>query len=94
MKLSLRFGKQICICIRINLHFHETEVENTLNNVFSNIIKIMKIGKYFVESKFRHSLSKHHILKAILKYKNHPSIIIKSISQHFSSFYFSKVDKI
>ena len=69
------------------------EVENTLNNFFSNLIKDMKIRKYYVEHKFRHSLSKHQILKAILKYKNHPSIIIKSFSQRFSSFYFSQIEK-
>ena len=53
----------------------------------------MKFGKYYFEHKFRHSLSKYQILKAILKYKNHPSIIITSFSQRFSSFYFSQVEK-
>ena len=64
------------------------KVENTQINFFSNIIKIMKIGKYYVEQKFLHSLSKHQVLKFIPKYKNHPSIIIKSFFQRFSSFYF------
>ena len=35
--------------ICINLHFNEMKVENTQINFFSNIIKIMKIGKYYVE---------------------------------------------
>ena len=39
------------------------------------------------------SLSRHRILKAIVKYKTHPSIIFKSFSLRFSSFYFSQVDK-
>ena len=46
-----------------------------------------------VMQKFWHSLSRHQILKAIVKYKTHPSIIFKSFYLHFSSFYFSQVDK-
>ena len=46
-----------------------------------------------VMQKFSHSLSRHQILKAIVKYKTHPSIIINFFSLHFSSFYFSQVDK-
>ena len=46
-----------------------------------------------VMQKFSHSLSRHQILKAIVKYKTHPSIIFKSFHLHFSSFYFSQVDK-
>ena len=70
------------------------EVANTLNNFFSNIIKNLKLPEYYVEDKLSHSLSRHPTLKAILKYKNHPSIkIIKSFSTRFSSFYFSQVDK-
>ena len=68
---------------------NEVKVANTLNNFFSNIIKNFKILEYYVEDKLRHSLSRYAILKAILKYKNHPSIkIIKSFSRYFSSFYF------
>ena len=43
--------------------------------------------------KIRYSLSRHQLSKAILKYNNHPSIIIKSFPQRFSSFHFSQVDK-
>ena len=46
-----------------------------------------------VMQKFSHSLSRHQILRALVKYKTHPSIIFKSFSLHFSSFYFSQVDK-
>ena len=53
------------------------EAVNTLNNFFSNIIKVLKIRNCYVEKKFRYSLSRHQILKAMLKYKNHPNIIIK-----------------
>ena len=43
--------------------------------------------------KFSHSLSRHQILKAVVKYKTHPSLIFKSFSLRFSSFYSSQVDK-
>ena len=72
----------------------EMEVAITLNNFFSNIIKNFKIQEYYVEDKLPHSLARHPTLKAILKYKNHPSIrIIKSFFRPFSSFYLSQVDK-
>ena len=39
-------------------------------------------------------MSRHPALNAILKYEDHPSIrVIKRVSQHFSSFYFSPVDE-
>ena len=77
----------------MNLHFHEVEVVNTLNKFFSNIIRILEIGNCYVQQKFRYSLSRYQALKAILKYKNHPSIIIESFFRRFSCFYFSQVDK-
>ena len=46
-----------------------------------------------VMQKFSHSLSRHQILKAIVKYMTHPSIIFKSFPLRFSSFYFSQVDR-
>ena len=72
----------------------EVEVANNLNICFSNIIKNLKIPKYYVEDKLPHNLSRHPTLNAILKYKNHPSIrIVKSFCRRFSSFYISQVDK-
>ena len=50
IKISMikqNFGKIVCIGIGINLHFSERQEVNTLNN-FSNIIKILKIGKGYV----------------------------------------------
>ena len=52
--------------------------------IFFQILKFWKLDE---------SLSRHQILKAIVKYKTHPSIIINFFSLHFSSFYFSQVDK-
>ena len=72
----------------------EVEVANTLYDFISNIIKNLKLPEYYVEDKHSHSLSSHPTLKAILKYKNHPSIkVVKSFSTRFSSFYFSQVHK-
>ena len=52
--------------------------------IFFQILKFWKLDE---------SLSRHQILKAIVKCKTHPSIIINFFSLHFSSFYFSQVDK-
>ena len=46
---------------------NEVKVANTLNNVFSNIIKNLKLPENYVEAKLSHSLSSHQTLKAILK---------------------------
>ena len=72
----------------------DVEVANTLNNYFLNVIKNLKIPEKFVTDSLLQSLSRHPTLNAILKYKNHPSmLVIKRFSQRFSSFYFSHVDK-
>ena len=72
----------------------EVEEANTLNDFFSNIIENLKLPGYYVEDKLSHSLTSHPTLKAILKYKNSPSIkVMKRFSTCFSSFYFSQVDK-
>ena len=68
--------------------------KNTLNKFFSNIVKNLKIPERFVNNSLPHSLSSHPTLKAILKYRDYPSIpVIKRFSQRISSFYFSAVDK-
>ena len=70
------------------------EMANSLNKYFSNIVKSLKIPEKFVTDSLPQGLSRHPILNAILKYKIHPSMhVIKRFSQHFSSFYFSHVDK-
>lgn len=49
-----------------------------LSDFFLNMKHFRIPGKY-VEQNLRHSLSSYPILKAVLKYKDHPSIsIIKS----------------
>ena len=77
-----------------NITSKEVEVTNNLNNFFSTIIKNMKIPENYAENNLPSNLSRHPMLKAILKYKNHPIIsIIKRFSERFSSFHFPQVDK-
>ena len=65
----------------------EVEIASTLNDFFSNIIKNLKLLEYYVEEKISHGLSSHPTLKAILKYKNHPSMkVIKSFLRVFQAF--------
>ena len=72
----------------------ELELANTLNTFFSNTIKNLKISEKFADHYLPHTLSRHPTLNAILKYKYHPSIpVVTRVSQRFSSFYFSPVDK-
>ena len=72
----------------------DVEVANTLNNYFLNVVKNLKIPEKLVANSLLQSLSRHPTLNAIFKYKNHPGmLVIKKISQLFSSFYFSHVDK-
>ena len=74
----------------------EVKVANSLKKFFSNNIKKLKLLEYFVEDKLSHSLSSYPTLKAVLRYKNQPSIKVfkyESSSMRFSSFYFSQVDK-
>ena len=57
-------------------------------------VKNLKIPEYYVDDKLPHSLSRHPTLKAVPKYKNHPSIrTIKSFNWRFSSYYFLQIDK-
>ena len=69
------------------------KVANCLNYFFSNIVKNLEIPKYEVKDNF-HQNMESPALKAVFKYRNHPSII--SISYSFrqaSSFNFSCIDK-
>ena len=50
-------------------------------------VKNLKIPEYYVHDKPPHSLSRYPTLKAVLKYKNHPSI------RTIKSFYFLQIDK-
>ena len=74
----------------------EDEVANTLNDVFSNIVKNLNIPEHHINvlHVLHQRLSNYPILKAILKYKNHPSFnTIRCATKHLSRFNFSQVDK-
>ena len=77
-----------------NLVSDDAEVANCLNNLFSNIVKKLEILKYDVEDDLRLNMNSHPILKVVLKYKKHPSIIsIRSFRHDVSNFNFSCSDK-
>ena len=70
-----------------------TEVANCLTNFFSNIIKNVEIPKDEVKDNFHQNIESQ-ALKAVLKYRNHPSIV--SLMHSFrqaSSFSFSCIQK-
>ena len=72
----------------------DVEVANTLNKFFSKIVKNLKISERFVNNSLPHSLSSHPTLKAILKYKDHPSIpVIKRFSQRIKILFLKKLKK-
>ena len=69
------------------------KVANYLNIFFSNVAKNLEIPKYLVKESFHENI-KCSTLKAVLKYRKHPSIISISHSFHqASSFNFSCIDK-
>ena len=71
----------------------DVEVANCLKNFFSNIVKDHEIPKYEVEDDLHLNMSSHPILKAVFKYKNHPSIIsIRPFRHQVSNFNFSCID--
>ena len=62
----------------------DVKVANTFNNYFANVVKNLKIPEKFVTDSLPQSLSRHPLLIAILKYKNHQSMrAIKRFSQRF-----------
>ena len=72
---------------------YNTEVANCLTNFFSNIIKNVEIPKDEVKDNFHQNIESP-TLKAVLKYRNHPSIV--SLTHSFyqaSSFSFSCIQK-
>ena len=72
----------------------DAEVANCLNNFFSNIAKNLEIPKYDVEDDLYLNMNSRPTLKAVFKYKNHPSIIsIRRFRHQVSNFNFSCIDK-
>ena len=70
-----------------NLVSDDAEVANCLKNFFSNIVKNLVIPKYEVENDLNLNMNSHPTLKAVFKYKNHPSIIsIRRFCHQVSNF--------
>ena len=75
----------------------ESEKAETLNNFFSNIVKKLNTPKF----NSNHSVTKNikdPVFKAILKYKNHPSIFAiqkycKNKTFHFEEINIGEVEK-
>ena len=77
-----------------NLVSDDAEVANCLNNCFSNIAKNLEIPKYEVEDDLHLNMNSHLTLKAVFKYKNHPSInSIRRFCHQVLNCKFSCIDK-
>ena len=77
-----------------NLVSDDAEVANCLNNFFSNVAKNLEIPKYDVKDDLHLNMKSHLTLKAVFKYKSHPSIIsIRHFRHQVSNFNFSCIDK-
>ena len=72
----------------------ESDVAQRFNEFSSNIVKNLDIPKYVVGDTPRLNLKNHPTLMAILKYRDHPSIItIKRFRYQTVPFHFSFIDK-
>ena len=72
----------------------ESDVAQRFNQFFSNIVKNLDIPKYVVGDMLPLNLKNHPILMAVLKYRDHPSIItIKRFRYQTVPFNFSYIDK-
>ena len=73
----------------------ESDVAQRFNQFFfSNIVKNLDIPKYVVGDTLHLNLKKHPILMAILKYRDHPSIIsFKRFRYQTVPFHFSHIGK-
>ena len=75
----------------------ESETGETLNNLFSNKVKKLSIPKFNSNNSVTENI-KDPVFKAILKYKNHPSILAiqkysKNKTFHFEVVNIEKVEK-
>ena len=69
----------------------ESETTETLKNFFSNIVKKLDIPKYNSNNSVTENI-KDPIFKAILKYKNHPSILAIQKYSKNKTFHFEEVN--
>ena len=69
----------------------ESETAETLNNFFSNIVKKLNIPKFNSNNSVTENI-KDPVFKAILKYKNHPSILAIQKYSKNKTFHFEEVN--
>ena len=69
----------------------ESETGETLNNLFSNKVKKLSIPKFNSNNSVTENI-KDPVFKAILKYKNHPSIFATQKYSKKKTFHFEEVD--
>ena len=71
----------------------DLETPEVLNNFFSNVVQNLDISRISNEEQFITSIE-DRTLKAILKYRKHPSIVaIRNKCRNNGSFSFAGVDK-
>ena len=91
---KLKSRENITLVGKEELVSSESDVAQRFNQFFSNIVKNLDIPKYVVEDTLHLNLKNHPILMAILKYRDHPSIItIKRFRYQTVPFHFSHIDK-
>ena len=69
----------------------EFETAETLNNFFSNLVKKLNIQKFNSNNSVTENI-KDPVFKAILKYKNHPSILAIQKYSKNKTFHFKEVN--
>ena len=88
---------KLCIRGRINISKKdeilntEFETAETLNSLFSNIVKNLNISRYIEFDPVTENIT-DPTLKAIFKYKAHPSILVIQSNCEKETFRFSKVN--
>ena len=91
---KLKSREKITLAEKEELVSSEYDVVQRFNQFFSNIVKNFHIAKYVVEDTLHLNLKNHPTLMAILKYRDHPSIItIKRFRYQTVPFHFSHIDK-
>ena len=90
-------GEKINLTENEKMLASESETAETLNNFFSNIVKKLNIPKFNSNNSVTENI-KDPVFKAILKYKNHPSILAiqkysKNKTFHFKEVNFGEVEK-
>ena len=91
---KLKSREKITLVEKEELVSSESDVAQRFNQFSSNIVKNLDIPKYEVGDTLHLNLENHPVLMAVLKYRDHPSIItIKRFGYQTVPFHFSYIDK-